>query len=102
MMLFSIVTRFLSSNILFFILGVDESGECAMISHRFVVDLTPPIKGKLTTGSLYDMVSHICLNNLFHLWTWRNTKHLFCFFSQVNVVKKNTRQENEENHDMFV
>ncbi|CAG2187681.1 unnamed protein product [Mytilus edulis] len=37
------------------VIGVDESGECAMISHRFVVDLTPPIKGKLTTGSLYDM-----------------------------------------------
>ncbi|XP_071123199.1 uncharacterized protein [Mytilus edulis] len=37
------------------VIGVDESGECAMISHRFVVDMTPPIKGKLTTGSLYDM-----------------------------------------------
>lgn len=38
------------------VIGADSSGECAMVHHQFLVDVTPPISGKIKTGPFFDMV----------------------------------------------
>ncbi|XP_076076023.1 uncharacterized protein LOC143046845 [Mytilus galloprovincialis] len=37
------------------VLGIDKSGECSLVSHTFMVDTTPPIVGELTSGPDYNM-----------------------------------------------
>jgi len=49
-------TDFISQSIIFICIGTDQSGECSMTTHEFVVDTTYPVSGKITCGPVYDMV----------------------------------------------
>ena len=40
-----------------FVLALDESGSCALVSRGFGVDITPPTEGKLGIGPDFDLVS---------------------------------------------
>ncbi|XP_048258679.1 uncharacterized protein LOC124137747 [Haliotis rufescens] len=37
------------------VVGADKAGECNVTSHKFQVDVTPPVKGRIRTGPYYDM-----------------------------------------------
>ena len=43
---------------LLILIGVDKGGECAMVSHKFKVDVTPPTSGELVAGPFDGMVGY--------------------------------------------
>ena len=50
------ITDFIVQFIIIICIGTDQSGECSMTTHDFVVDTTYPVSGKITCGPVYDMV----------------------------------------------
>ncbi|VDI73733.1 Hypothetical predicted protein, partial [Mytilus galloprovincialis] len=54
---FSLTTLQLKSGGTYYawVIAADESGDCGMIYHKFIVDTTPPLYGAMTAGPFYNM-----------------------------------------------